>query len=116
MLSTAIAPSTSRVASRDLTVWLLYDFDLDAERLAESDELLLSTAVAVSVVVRLASRLADLLLDLLVLRDLSEEALTSSEADLSDDLLDEASRDAVVDLEALADRLASAAELLLDAD
>lgn len=97
-------------------MWLLYDFDLEVERLVERLELLLSVAVALSVVVRLALRFDDLLLDLLVLRDWSEEALVSSEADLSDDLLDEASRDALVDLAALADRLASAAELLVEDD
>jgi len=88
------APWTSRLASRLVTEWLSYDFDLEAERLVESVELLLSVATAVSVVDLLASRLADLLLELVFDRDLSDEAVTSSEADLSLVLLEAASSEA----------------------
>jgi hypothetical protein len=77
-----------------LTLWSEYDFESDFERLAERVELLLFVATAVSVVELEVLRLADLLLDLLVLREAVSENEVSSEADLSLDLLAEASSEA----------------------
>jgi hypothetical protein len=101
------------VASRLLTEWLSDDFDLDDERLAESVELLLSVAVAVSVSDLLALRLADFVLELVFENDLSDEAEASREADLSLDLLSEASSEADWSCDLLAET-SSEADLSLD--
>jgi hypothetical protein len=99
--------------SRDLTLWSEYDFESDFERLAESVELLLFVAAAVSVVELEVLRLADLVLELAMLSDWSDEVVALSEADLSLDLLAEASSEALDDLEAAAERLLSDDALLL---
>jgi hypothetical protein len=77
-----------------LTLWSEYDFESDFERLAESVELLLFVAAAVSVVELEVLRLADLVLELAMLSDWSDEVVALSEADLSLDLLADASREA----------------------